>query len=100
MRAGEGLPPKRTFRVAAEASWSVRAATGTALRRALAGVRVADGTMRRLSHVSHTVKSHKVQSVKSCESAGESAETVGGGSVVAVGVGGKDRIVIKKVGYA
>jgi len=56
--------------------------------------------VRRLSHVSHTVKSHKVQSVKSCESAGESAETVGGGSVVAVGVGGKDRIVIKKVGYA
>ena len=38
--------------------------------------------------------------VKSCESARVSAETVSGGSVVAVGVGGKDRIVIKKVGYA
>jgi len=46
------------------------------------------------------VTSHRVQSVKSCESAGESAETVGGESVVMVGVGGKDRIVIKKVGYA
>ena len=38
--------------------------------------------------------------VKSCESARVSAETVSGGSVAAVGVGGKDRIVIKKVGYA
>ena len=56
--------------------------------------------MRRSSHASHIDKSHKVQSVKSCESAGESAETVGGESVVTVGVGGKDRIVIKKVGYA
>ena len=56
--------------------------------------------MRRSGHASHIVKSHKVQSVKSCESAGESAETVGGESVVMVGVGGKDRIVIKKVGYA
>ena len=46
------------------------------------------------------VTSHKVQSVKSCENAGESAETVGGESVATVGVGGKDRIVIKKVGYA
>ena len=56
--------------------------------------------MRRSSHASHIAKSHKVQSVKSCESAGESAKTVGGESVVTVGVGGKDRIVIKKVGYA
>ena len=56
--------------------------------------------MRRSGHASHIVKSHKVQSVKSCESAGESAETVGGESVVMVGVGGKDRIVIRKVGYA
>jgi len=56
--------------------------------------------VRRSGHASHIVKSHKVQSVKSCESAGESAETVGGESVVTVGVGGKDRIVIKKVGYA
>ena len=56
--------------------------------------------MRRSGHASHIVKSHKVQSVKSCEGAGESAETVGGESVVMVGVGGKDRIVIKKVGYA
>jgi len=56
--------------------------------------------VRRSGHASHIVKSHKVQSVKSCESAGESAETVGGESVVMVGVGGKDRIVIKKVGYA
>ena len=46
------------------------------------------------------VTSHKVQSVKSCENAGESAETVGGESVATVGVGGKDRIVIKEVGYA
>ena len=46
------------------------------------------------------VTSHKVQSVKSCESAGESAETVGGESEAAVGVDGKDRIVIKEVGYA
>ena len=46
------------------------------------------------------VTSHKVQSVKSCESAGESAETVGGESVVTVGVDGKDRIVVKKVGNA
>ena len=46
------------------------------------------------------VTSHKVQSFKSCENAGESAETVGGESVATVGVGGKDRIVIKEVGYA
>ena len=45
------------------------------------------------------VTSHKVQSVKSCENAGESAETVGGESVATMAVGGKDRIVMK-VGYA
>ena len=46
-----------------------------------------------MSHISYS-------QVKSCGSARVSAETVSGGSVVAVGVGGKDRIVIKKVGYA
>ena len=56
--------------------------------------------MRRSGHASHIVKSHKVQSVKSCESAGESAETVGGESVVMVGVDGKDGIVAGKVGCA
>ena len=52
--------------------------------------------MRWSSHVSHISYSQ----VKSCESARVSAETVSGGSVVAVGMGGKDGIVIKKVGYA
>ena len=56
--------------------------------------------MRRSGHASHMVKSHKVQSVKSCESARVSAETVSGGSVVAVDVDGKDGIVAGKVGCA
>ena len=59
-------------------------------------------------HVVKSCKSHKVQSghvshtrcsqVKSCESARVSAETVSGGSVVAVDVGRKDGIVAGKVG--
>jgi len=47
-------------------------------------------------HVSHT----RCSQVKSCESARVSAETVSGGSVVAIGVDGKDGIVVRKDGYA
>ena len=38
--------------------------------------------------------------VRSCESAGVSATTVSSESVVAVGVDGKDRVVVQKVGRA
>ena len=57
--------------------------------------------MRRSNHASHIVMSHRgCSQVKSCESARVSAETVSGGSVVAMGVDGKDGIVVRKDGYA
>jgi len=55
--------------------------------------------VRQSSHVSHMVTQGAVKSshvkVRECL-----RETVSGGSVVVVGVDGKDRIVVKKVGCA